>query len=155
MHVCVTRSQCVNLRWILISEINVTNTTVLKLFLAGINFSHGFLFADDKTPSQSETLSENDRPLAVMLTEDVLIQETPRAYSFINPPWPSDTHMCQWTMPSLFHKMASCLFSTRPLSKAILTYCQTNLQEKIQWNFNRKSDIFLEKNALKNVVCKP
>ena len=49
--------------------------------------------------------------------------------------------------------MAWRLVSTKPLSEPMLEYNWT-LRNKIQWNFNRNSNIFMQENVSENVFCK-
>ena len=48
--------------------------------------------------------------------------------------------------------MACRLDGAKPLSEPLLEYC--SLGNKLQWNINRNSYIFIHENALENVVCK-
>ena len=48
--------------------------------------------------------------------------------------------------------MACCLDGTKPLSKLMLECCHWTLRNKLQWNFNLNSNIFIQENALQNVV---
>ena len=50
--------------------------------------------------------------------------------------------------------MACCLFSAKPLTDPKLPYCQLDPRNKIQWNINRNSYIFIYKNAFENVSKK-
>ena len=49
--------------------------------------------------------------------------------------------------------MACCLVGAKPLSETMLEYCQLDFRNKLQWNFNRNSDIFFQENAIESVVC--
>ena len=49
--------------------------------------------------------------------------------------------------------MACCLVDATPLSESSLEYCKFDHQEQ-NWNVNRNSYIFIQENALENVVCK-
>ena len=46
--------------------------------------------------------------------------------------------------------MACCLFGAKPLSIAMLGYCQLN---KLQWNFNQNTRLFVQENASENIIC--
>ena len=54
-------------------------------------------------------------------------------------------------MPSLVKIMACLLFSTKPLSETILAIW--TMRNKLQWNFNNNSHIFIQENAFENVIC--
>ena len=43
--------------------------------------------------------------------------------------------------------------SAKPLPLSVLTYHQLDTQEHFQWNFNQKSNIFIQGNTFENVVC--
>ena len=45
------------------------------------------------------------------------------------------------------------LFSAKPLSEAMLAYCQSDAQEQTQVKLNQNFNIFIQENALGNVVC--
>ena len=49
--------------------------------------------------------------------------------------------------------MACRLVGANPLSELVLEYCWLDPRNKLQWNFNRNSNIFIQENALENVVC--
>ena len=49
--------------------------------------------------------------------------------------------------------MACCLDTTKPLSELNLEYCQFKLTDKLKWNLQWNSYIFIEENAVENVVC--
>ena len=67
---------------------------------------------------------------------------------------PSAAYMCQRIGWALVQIMACCLFSAMPLSKPMLAYCQLDPKNKLQWNFNQNSTIFIQENTFENVVCK-
>ena len=48
--------------------------------------------------------------------------------------------------------MACRLVGAKPLSEPMLIYCHLVPKELIQWNFNRKSNIFIQENAFESVV---
>ena len=56
--------------------------------------------------------------------------------------------MRQWTGSTLVHVMACRLFGAKPLLEPMLDYCQLVLS-----NLNRNSYIFVQENAIENVVC--
>ena len=68
-----------------------------------------------------------------------------------SPPMATDMH--QWIGSALFQIMSCCLFGAKPLSKPMLAYCQLNLRNKLQWNFNQNTQLFIHGNAYKNIVC--
>ena len=50
--------------------------------------------------------------------------------------------------------MAYRLTGTKPLSESKLEYCQMDPRNKPQWNLNQNSYIFIQENAIENVVWK-
>ena len=58
------------------------------------------------------------------------------------PPPPSDAYMRQQTRSALVQIMACRLFGAKPISSNMF-----------QWNLNRDTAIFIERNAFQNVVC--
>ena len=50
--------------------------------------------------------------------------------------------------------MAWRLLGAKPLSEPMLTYDRLDVWEKSPGNINRNSNIFIQDNAIKNVVCK-
>ena len=46
--------------------------------------------------------------------------------------------------------MAYCLIDAKPLSEPMLEYCQL---DKLQWNSNQNTKLFIHENAFKNAVC--
>ena len=50
--------------------------------------------------------------------------------------------------------MACRMVSAKPLYNQILDFFIGPLRNKLQWNFNRNSYIFIPENAFENVVCK-
>ena len=65
----------------------------------------------------------------------------------------SDAYMHQQIKSSLAQLTACHWFGTKPLSDPMMVYCRTH-GNKIQWNFNQDTIIFINENAFKNVVCK-
>ena len=49
--------------------------------------------------------------------------------------------------------MACRLDGAKPLSEMMLDFFNWTLRNKLQWNFNRTSNIFIEENTFENVVC--
>ena len=49
--------------------------------------------------------------------------------------------------------MACCLDGTKPLSESMLEYCQLHPWEQTSVKFNRNWNIFIQENALENIVC--
>ena len=66
---------------------------------------------------------------------------------------PSGTYMRQGTGWALVPIMACRLFGTKPLSKPILGYCELDPYEQISVKFNQNTNIFIQENAFKNIVC--
>ena len=62
-------------------------------------------------------------------------------------------YMRHWIGTALIQIMACRLFGAKPLSKPILGDCHLDSWDKIQWNFNPNSCIFIQENAFENVVC--
>ena len=52
----------------------------------------------------------------------------------------------------LVQTMACCLVGAKPLSQPMLWYLNWTLRNKLQWNFNRNSYIFIQRNGPENVV---
>ena len=52
------------------------------------------------------------------------------------------THLCRWTMPSLFQIMTWPLFGVKQLSKPMLVYCQLDPWEQISVKFQSQSTHF-------------
>ena len=50
--------------------------------------------------------------------------------------------------------MACRLFGVKPLSAQILPYCQLHPKEHILVKFIENSKVFIQENALENIVCK-
>ena len=48
--------------------------------------------------------------------------------------------------------MACRLFGAKPLPEPTLTYCQPALRNKLQWNWNPNTNIFIQENVYENVV---
>ena len=69
----------------------------------------------------------------------------------LNSSRPSDAYMRQQTRPSLLHIMACRLTGAKPSSEPMLDYCY--LRNKLQWNLNQDSNIFIQQNAFESVVC--
>ena len=71
---------------------------------------------------------------------------------------PGAPYMCQWIGSALVHIMACHLFGTKPLSEpnkfnqysVIVNWTPRN---KLQWNFNQNTKLFIHKNASENIVC--
>ena len=62
-------------------------------------------------------------------------------------------YMHQWIKSVLVQIMACRLFGAKPLSEPMLGYCQLNPLNKIQWIFNRNTNLFIHENASQNIVC--
>ena len=50
--------------------------------------------------------------------------------------------------------MAWRLDVTKPLTEPMLENCLLDPGNKLQWNFNQNSNIYVQENAFENVVCK-
>ena len=61
--------------------------------------------------------------------------------------------MRQCTGWALLQIMACRLFGTKPWSEPVLGYCQLDLGNKVQWNFNQNTRLFIHENASQNIVC--
>ena len=66
-------------------------------------------------------------------------------------PWGRVTNKCI-KLPSLVHIMACRLIGIKPLSEPMMECC--TLRNKLQWNLNRDSCIFIQENAFGNVIWK-
>ena len=66
---------------------------------------------------------------------------------------PSDAYMHQSVQHTLVQIMACRLFGAKPLSRPMLPYCQLDPKEHISVIFYVKFKVFIQGNALKNVVC--
>ena len=55
--------------------------------------------------------------------------------------------------PSLVQITACCMTGAKPLSEPVLGYSDWTLRNKLQWNFNRNSNIFIQEHTFENVVC--
>ena len=72
----------------------------------------------------------------------------------INSLRPSDAYMRQKTSHHWVQRMACPLDGAKPLSEPMPEYCNLTLRNKLQWNFNRYSNIFIQENPFQNVVWK-
>ena len=70
-----------------------------------------------------------------------------------NSPPPRATYMRQWIGSALVQIMACRLFSAKPLSKPMPCYVNLGLRNKLQWNFNQNTKLFIHRNASENIVC--
>ena len=61
--------------------------------------------------------------------------------------------MHQWTGSTLLQVMSCRLFSAKPLPETLLVIVNWTLGNKFHWNQNRNSYIFIQENAIENVVC--
>ena len=66
---------------------------------------------------------------------------------------PSGAYMRQGTESALVQLMACRLSGTKPLPEPMLIYCQLVLENKLQWNSNQITKLFIHKNVFKNTVC--
>ena len=67
---------------------------------------------------------------------------------------PSDAYMCRQPRPSLVQIMACRLAGPSHYLNQCLNIVNWTLGNKLQWNFNRNWNIFIQENALENVVCR-
>ena len=66
----------------------------------------------------------------------------------------SHNHCTNILVKTHYWLMAYCLFSTtRPSPEPMLTFCQLGHRDKLQWNFNQNTIIFIQENAFENAVC--
>ena len=65
---------------------------------------------------------------------------------------PSAACMRQWTRQASVQIMACRLFGAKPLPKPMLTFCQLIHRNKLQWNVNQNTKLFINENAYENVV---
>ena len=71
----------------------------------------------------------------------------------VNSSPPSATYMCQWIASSLVQIMACRLFSAKPLPEPMMTYCQLEPSNKLQWNWDQNTKLFIHKNTFENFIC--
>ena len=77
------------------------------------------------------------------------------SYCVINSSPPSAAYIFQWIGSALLQIMACRLFGAKSLSKPVLGYCQLDLLgNKLQWNFNQNTELFIHEDAPENIVCK-
>ena len=57
--------------------------------------------------------------------------------------------MRQWIGSALVQITACRLFGAKPLSETMLGYCQPDLRNKLQWNFNQITKLSIHENAYK------
>ena len=67
---------------------------------------------------------------------------------YLNSSPPSAAYMRQWSGSALVQVIACCLFSTKPLPKPMLAYCQLDYWEQISVKI-----IFIQENAFETEVC--
>ena len=48
--------------------------------------------------------------------------------------------------------MAGRLVGANPLSESVRGYCQSDPRNKLQWNFNQNTNIFIHENTSENIV---
>ena len=63
--------------------------------------------------------------------------------------------MRQWIGTALIQIIACHLFGAKPLYKPIKCWFIANwtLRDKLQWNFNQNTKLFIHENASENIVC--
>ena len=71
----------------------------------------------------------------------------------INSLRPSDAYMRQWTNHHWFRYWLVAWTAPSHYLKQCWIIVNWSLRNKLQWNFNRNSNIFIQENALEHVVC--
>ena len=71
----------------------------------------------------------------------------------INSLRPRDAYMRDQTKPPLVQIMARRLFGASHYLNQCCDIVNWTLRNKLQWNFNRKTNIFIQENAFEGVVC--
>ena len=66
---------------------------------------------------------------------------------------PSDAHIRRWNESSLVQIMACACSAPSHYRNQCWNIVNWTLRNKLQWNFNRNSDIFFQDNSLESVVC--
>ena len=79
----------------------------------------------------------------------VTVTTRPTQYdSLVNLSPPSATYKHQWIGSALVQIMACCLFSTKPLSKPMLSHCQLDPWEQTSVKFQSKYNTFYSRNCI-------
>ena len=73
--------------------------------------------------------------------------------SAFNPSPRSVAYTRQWIGSPLVQIMACRLFKAKPLSKPMLGFVNWTLKNKLQWNFNQYTKLFIHEKASENIVC--
>ena len=79
-------------------------------------------------------------------------------YVFISTLRPREAYMRQQTRSLLLQAIYSVIAcplpfpATKPLPEPVQAYCQFDLSNKLQWNYNRHLTLLIHENAFKNVV---
>ena len=73
--------------------------------------------------------------------------------SLLNPSPPSAAYMRWWIGSTLVQIIACHLFGAKPLSKPMLGIVNWTLGNKLQWNSNQNTKLFIHENAFENIVC--
>ena len=60
---------------------------------------------------------------------------------------PSAAYKHQWIESALVQIMACRLFCAKPLCKPVLGYCQLDPRNKLHWNFNQNTKLFIHENT--------
>ena len=74
-------------------------------------------------------------------------------FTFFNPLRPSDAYMRRYTNHHWFRKWLVAWTAPSHYLNHCWNIVNWALRNKFQWNFNRNSNIFIQENALENVVC--
>ena len=62
-------------------------------------------------------------------------------------------NLCFLSVSCRFGRCDWGMTGAKPLSGPMLEYCQLDPWNKLQWNVNRNSNIFIHENAFESVVC--
>ena len=70
------------------------------------------------------------------------------------PPTTIAAYMRQWIGSALVQLMACRLFGAKPISKpTVVFFVNCTIRNKLQWNFNQNTKLFIHENAYENIVC--
>ena len=59
-----------------------------------------------------------------------------------------------WVSIGSINSLSPVLFGAKALPEPMLTYCQLDFRNKLQWNLNQNPQFFIHRNTFENVVCK-
>ena len=97
-------------------------------------------------------LSPNSANETELKLDDDITTMSEKSVNF-NSSSPSAAYMRQWIGSALVQILARRLFGAKQLSKPMLVIVDWTIRNKLQWNFNLNSNIFIHENACENVVC--